>query len=154
MSNILVGYIKINKPSNMKACISELLNRAKEDSIGIWFDSEVHSEEFLDEHREKSDHLIFSITDSFKYENIHKLLLSDLCRDECSSSSKEDVEKIVALLRTMLRYTDKVDLFLGDYGCFSNEYKTNIEVSLNDFGNLLFEIINGNWIELSHFIIN
>ena len=138
----------------MKACMSELLNRAKEDGIGIWFDSEVHSEECLDEHREKSDYLIFSITDSFKYENIHKLLLSDLCRAEHPSSSKEDIAKIVALLRIMSSYTTKIDLFLGNYGCFSYEYKTKTDVSLEDMGNLLFETINGNWIELTHFIIN
>lgn len=154
MSKILIGYGKLNFSANMDICKVELLSCAKKEGIGIWFDSNVHKEEIIDSYREKDDCLIFSISDSFEFENIHKLLWSDLCREyEQRCSLSEDIEKIVALLRVIIRYTSKIDLFLGNYGCFLREYKTRIEVPLENFKSVLINYINNDDVGLKHFVI-
>lgn len=154
MSEILIGYVKIDSPVSIDICMSELLCCAKKEGIGIWFNSDVHKEEIVDEYRGKKDYLIFSITDSFKFENVHRILWSDLCREEQDCSLEEDVARIVALLRIMLRYTSRIDLFLGNYGCFLREYRTKINVRLDDFGNVLSNLINHDDVRLKHFTIN
>ena len=153
MSEILIGYAKIDSLENIDICKTELFSCAKNGGIGIWFGSDVHKEEIIDEYRQKSDFLIFSITDSFEFENIHKVLWSDLCRDEQRCSLSEDVEKIVALLRIILGYTDKINLFWGSYGCFSWEYKEKIEIYLDDFKKCLINYISNDDRGLKHFII-
>jgi hypothetical protein len=167
MSEILMGYVKIDKPTNMDICKLALLRYAENNGIGIWLGESVHKEEIVDEYRDNSQYLIFSIAESFEYENIDRLLWSDIIRDSekyfhegdiekgsSNCSLKEDVAKIAALLRIMLSHSKQVDLFLGCYGCYLHEYKTKINISIDEFIDILVGFINHDDLGLKHFIIN
>lgn len=159
MSSILLGYIKLKQAHEKTDCMNDLKGAAAEHQIGIWLDTNVHDEEVTSDYKDNDRYLIFSITDSFAYENINKLLLSDLCRESelCETKVKttlqEDIGKIIVILKILMRYANRIDLYYGNYNCSKKEYTDIISTPLSNFGAIFHRIISDDDCGLKHFIL-
>ena len=111
--------------------------------LAAFFEME-YEEPFLKQLETKDGSLIISIADSKKYDNCEMLLLPDGCSINYRENKipfQERMMQMQEVLKTILDYGEKIDLFIGNSGVDLSEFD-ECEVCVDDFSMAANRLLN------------
>lgn len=116
MSTVCIGVATKLQPDNVAKCYQDLKAIADKHACGVFFEIE-YQEPFLEHFREAS--IVFSLSDSFVYDNCEMLMLPDGCFINGRSnpiSFKTRMKIILDMAVYLKSYSCCLDFFLGHSG--------------------------------------